>query len=66
MEKQSNGIGLRFKWQENLMEHIYAVQTKEELERYQQFAAKIQPRLSQYLEFLDREYHVCDLPRTIV
>lgn len=48
------------------MEHIYAVQTKEELERYQQFAAKIQPRLSQYLEFLDREYHVCDLPRTIV
>lgn len=48
------------------MKHIYAVTTKEELEQYRNFTEKIQPRLSNYIEFLKQEYAVCDLPRSIV
>lgn len=48
------------------MEHIYAVKTQEELIRYQQFASQIQPRLSKYIAFLEREYCVTDLPKAIV
>lgn len=48
------------------MKHIYGVETKEELIKYQQFVEKIQPKLDKYLEFLKEEYDVIDLPRTII
>lgn len=48
------------------MKHLYAVKNQNELSEYQEFAAKIQPRLSDYLTFLESTYQVCDLPRAIV
>lgn len=48
------------------MEHVYAVKTLEELERYQRFVTKIQLRFLEYVAFLEQEYEVCDLPRSII
>lgn len=48
------------------MEHIYAVRTGEQLARYQRFVQDIQPRLDAYVESLEREYEVRDLPRAIL
>lgn len=48
------------------MEHIYAVKSQDELARYQEFAASIQKRLNDYIAFLEKEYQVRDLPRSIL
>ena len=48
------------------MEHIYAVSTGAELERYQNFVSQIQPALAQYLAYLQTEFQADDLPRAIV
>lgn len=48
------------------MKHLYGVETKEELDKYQKFVERIQPRLDEYLKFLQTEYAVRDLPRTIL
>lgn len=36
------------------------------IETYQNFVSEIQEELSKYISFLEKEYHVCDLPKTIV
>lgn len=48
------------------MKHIYAVETKEELLRYQKFVCEIQSRLNEYMTFLREEYMVESFPRAIV
>lgn len=48
------------------MKHIYAVETKDELFKYQEFARQIQPGLEAYIRFLKKEYQVTELPRTIL
>lgn len=48
------------------MKHIYAVRSAEELQAYQSFVAKIQPKLDKFLTFLQAAYSVNALPRAIV
>lgn len=48
------------------MKHLYAVETKEELQKYQEFVHEIEPRLREYIDFLKKEYEVIELPRAIV
>ena len=48
------------------MKHIYAVETSEELTKYQEFVREIETQLKEYMNFLKTEYEVYDLPRTIV
>lgn len=48
------------------MEHIYAVSSSEELQRYQDFASGIQPVLSEYITYLQSEFQAADLPHTIL
>lgn len=48
------------------MKHIYAVETKEELLKYQEFVHEFEPRLREYIDFLKEKYEVIELPRTIV
>ena len=48
------------------MQHIYAVKTPEEFEKYREFVNKIQPKLTEYIRFLRETYQVLDLPRAIV
>lgn len=48
------------------MKHIYAVETKEELQKYQKFVHEAEPRLKEYIDFLKKEYEVIGLPRTIM
>lgn len=48
------------------MKHIFAVQFREELQKYQGFAKDIQPKLEGYLAFLKEHYAVNSLPRAIV
>lgn len=48
------------------MEHIYAVQTAEELARYQALVRPMLPALDDYVRFLQREYAVQTLPRAVV
>lgn len=48
------------------MEHIYAVETKEELEAYQCFVSQIRTSLDGYLSYLRKEFHVVDLPEVIL
>lgn len=48
------------------MKHIYAVENENQLKLYQDFVIQVQPRLNEYMKFLEKEYEVLDLPRTIV
>lgn len=48
------------------MEHIYAVQTAEELAVRQQFVRESRDRVEEYIRFLEREYAVEELPRCVV
>ena len=48
------------------MEHIYAVQTAEELTARQRFVRENQGRINEYIRFLAREYAVGELPRSVV
>lgn len=48
------------------MKHIYAVETEEELERYQKFASQIQPSLDKYVSYLQQEFQVVDFPNVIL
>lgn len=48
------------------MEHVFAVKDQEELARYQAFLRDTQPRLEDYIRFLQSEYQAEDLPRCIV
>lgn len=48
------------------MKHIYAVTNADDLQKYQSFVSKIQPRLDRYLDFLKAAYSVTDLPRSVV
>lgn len=48
------------------MNHIYAVETAEELFRYQEFVRKITPDLERYVCFLQEEFQVSELPRAII
>lgn len=48
------------------MEHVYAVQTSQELEERQAFVREHQGRIDEYVHFLEREYAVEELPRSIV
>lgn len=48
------------------MEHVYAVQTAEELAQRQTFVREHQGRIEEYIRFLEREYAAEELPRSIV
>lgn len=48
------------------MEHIFAVRDEAQLRRYREFISEIQPRLDEYLAYLDREFGVESFPRAIV
>lgn len=48
------------------MEHIYAVSSGTELQRYQDFTANIQPALSNYIAYLQSEFQVADFPRAVL
>lgn len=48
------------------MEHIYAVQTAQELTERQAFVRENQGRIDEYIRFLEREYAAAELPRSIV
>lgn len=48
------------------MKHIYAVKTEADLQKLQTFARKIQSRLDNYLQFLEKNYQVTDLPRCVL
>lgn len=48
------------------MEHVFAVKNQEELARYQTFLQEVQPRLEDYIRFLQAEYQAEELPRCIV
>lgn len=48
------------------MEHIYAVETAEELSRCQSLVRPILPAMDGYIRFLQREYAVVELPRAVV
>lgn len=50
----------------NDMEHIYAVETKEELEAYQRFVSQIRASLDGYISYLREEFQVVDLPGVIL
>lgn len=48
------------------MEHIFAVRDEAQLRRYREFISEVQPRLDEYLAYLDREFGVESFPRAIV
>ena len=48
------------------MEHVYAVQTVQELEERQAFVREHWGRIDEYVRFLERDYAVEELPRSIV
>ena len=48
------------------MEHVFAVRDQETLARYQAFLRSVQPRLEDYIRFLQAEYQAEELPRCIV
>ena len=48
------------------MEYIYAVETREQLAQYQCFAESIRPALDEYIAYLQREFQVKNLPKTIL
>lgn len=48
------------------MEHVFAVRDGAQLRRYQEFAARIEPRLDQYIRYLKQEFGVAELPRAIL
>lgn len=48
------------------MEYIYAVETSEQLAQYQGFAESIRPTLDEYITYLQREFQVKNLPKTIL
>lgn len=48
------------------MEYVYAVETGEQLARYQCFADRIRPALDGYIAYLQKEFQVADLPKTIL
>lgn len=48
------------------MKNIYAVDNEAELQDFCAFAAKIQPQLDAYIQFVCSEYEVRELPRAIV
>ena len=48
------------------MEHVFAVKNQEELARYQAFLQEVQPRLEDYIRFLQSAYQAEELPRCIV
>ena len=48
------------------MEHIFAVRDEVQLRRYREFISEVQPRLDEYLAYLDREFGVESFPRAIV
>lgn len=48
------------------MKHIYAVETKEELEAYQKFVFQIQISLNTYVSYLQQEFQVVDFPNVIL
>ena len=48
------------------MEHVFAVKNQAELTRYQAFLQDVQPRLEEYIRFLQTEYQAEELPRCIV
>lgn len=48
------------------MEHIYAVETDAQLAQYQRFVRQIRPALDGYIAYLQREFQVADLPKTIL
>ena len=49
-----------------MMENIYAVKSNNELIEYQNFVKQIQPRLIEYIDYLNSEYAVSELPKSIV
>ena len=48
------------------LDHIFAVETAEELAVYQAFVRRTEDRLRRYISVLTEEYAVEDFPRTIV
>ena len=48
------------------MEHVYAVQTAQELAERQTFVRENQERINDYVRFLEQEYAAAELPRSIV
>ena len=48
------------------MRFLYAVENVRQLRTYQTAAQRLQPRLEAYIHFLEAEYAVEDLPRTVV
>lgn len=48
------------------MDYVYAVTTAEEFTAYQSYADNIHSKLRSYLFFLEKEYHVHQLPKCIV
>lgn len=48
------------------MKHIYGVESKDELIKYQELVNELQPRLNDYIHFLKHEYKVIEIPRIIV
>lgn len=48
------------------MEYIYAVETSGQLAQYQCFAESIRPALDEYIAYLQREFQVKNLPKTIL
>lgn len=48
------------------MKHIYCVESKEELIKYQELVNEFKPRLDDYIHFLKDEYKVAELPRAII
>lgn len=48
------------------MDYVYAVTTAEEFTAYQSYAGNIHSKLRSYLLFLEKEYHVHQLPKCIV
>lgn len=48
------------------MEHIFAVESKEEFERYKSFAERSRSRIDEFIEYLELKYEVRELPRAIV
>lgn len=46
-----------------IVKQIYAVQSVEELEIYQESTQKLYPRLEMFINFLQAEYQASDFPR---
>lgn len=48
------------------MKHLYTVINTADLDKYQNIVSRIQPKLAQYLDFLEAAYSVTSLPRSVV